>query len=174
MSRLLVAPARRAPAFLLALMLPGLACAQDKESNVGGAVDTEHIFGFTEGADIGEKGEKELESNTTGLLGKAGSYAVLLNETAFRYGVADGFRARACLQSGFLLTGKFDSRLEKKEASLDSDVSKRRAVCAHFRGIAWKSQRSGADCDKQSIVCRGGFVDRPHRLSLARSARRIR
>ena len=28
------------------------------------AIDTEHIFGFTEGADIGGKGERELENTT--------------------------------------------------------------------------------------------------------------
>ena len=38
---------------------------------------------------------------------------------------------RACLQSGFLLRGKFDSRLAKKEASFDSDMSERRTICAH-------------------------------------------
>src|SRR5260221_7342685 len=56
-------------------------------------VDTEHIFGFTEGDDIGSKGELELETTTTGLLGRPGSFTALNNETAVRYGVADGFRA---------------------------------------------------------------------------------
>ncbi|WP_233385366.1 hypothetical protein [Methylobacterium sp. C25] len=35
-------------------------------------VDTEHLFGFTEGSDIGGPGERELESETTGRLGKRG------------------------------------------------------------------------------------------------------
>jgi hypothetical protein len=41
-------------------------------------VDTEHLFGFTEGADIGRKGEREAESETIGRFGKAaGSYAAM-------------------------------------------------------------------------------------------------
>ena len=41
-------------------------------------VDTQFIFGFTMGADVGEVGEKEIESETVGRLGKKdGSYAAL-------------------------------------------------------------------------------------------------
>jgi len=64
-------------------------------------VDTEHIFGFTEGADIGAKGEKELETMFTGRFGKVGQYHGLENETAFRYGVADGFRVSAALLTAY-------------------------------------------------------------------------
>lgn len=54
--------------------------------------DTEHIFGFTEGTDIGEKGEKELESTNEALFGKPGRYVAIGNETAFRYVIVDSFR----------------------------------------------------------------------------------
>jgi len=54
--------------------------------------DTEHIFGFTEGADIGEKGEKELESGTVAAFGKPGSYLAIGNDTALRYVLTDTFR----------------------------------------------------------------------------------
>ena len=84
---------RGALLMLAALMLPTLAQAQVLGSNAPGAVDTEHIFGFAEGADIGEKGESELEITATGLAGKTGQYAGILNETALRYVVTDGFRA---------------------------------------------------------------------------------
>jgi hypothetical protein len=78
---------------LVALMLPCLAQAEDTASKEPEPVDTEHIFGFAEGADIGEKGERELEITATGLAGKTGQYAGILNETALRYVVTDGFRA---------------------------------------------------------------------------------
>jgi hypothetical protein len=69
-------------------------CAgSNSESSAGAAIDTEHIFGFAEGADIGEKGERELEITATSLIGKLGLYVGIQNETAFRYGVAEGFRA---------------------------------------------------------------------------------
>ena len=74
-------------------MLPSLAHARDTETSAPVAIDTEHIFGFAEGADIGEKGEKELEITATGLAGKLGQYVGVQNETALRYGVADDFRA---------------------------------------------------------------------------------
>jgi hypothetical protein len=78
---------------LVALMLPNLVQAQDSESIAPGTIDTEHIFGFAEGADIGAQGDRELEITATGLAGKLGQYAGIQNETALRYGVADGFRA---------------------------------------------------------------------------------
>jgi hypothetical protein len=56
-------------------------------------VDTEHIFGFTEGANIGGKGEKELENTTIGHFGRPGSFTVLTNEADFRYGLEEHFRA---------------------------------------------------------------------------------
>ena len=55
------------------MLLSSLALAQEKQA--GSNVDTEHIFGFTEGADIGDKGESELESITIGRLGKQGDFA---------------------------------------------------------------------------------------------------
>jgi hypothetical protein len=78
---------------MMVALIPSLAQAQDAESNAPQAIDTEHIFGFAEGADIGEKGESELEITATGLAGKPGQYTGVQNETALRYGVADGFRA---------------------------------------------------------------------------------
>jgi hypothetical protein len=56
------------------------------------AFEDEHIFGFTEGADIGGKGQKELESTFTSRFGKTGHYHALENETAFRFGIADNVR----------------------------------------------------------------------------------
>jgi hypothetical protein len=54
--------------------------------------DTEHIFGFTEGTDIGEKGEREFENTTIGSFGKTGSYSRMFNEAALRYVVTDNLR----------------------------------------------------------------------------------
>ncbi len=94
MGSLLPTSLHRAFLLLFALTLSSLAQAHDAQTGAGGeSVDTEHIFGFAEGADIGEKGERELEFTATGLVGKIGQYVGVTNETAFRYGVADGFRA---------------------------------------------------------------------------------
>src|ERR1700733_7927705 len=38
-------------------------------------IDTEHLFGFTIGSDVGEVGEREIESSATGRFGKqTGTY----------------------------------------------------------------------------------------------------
>jgi hypothetical protein len=76
-------------AALLLLPVP----AQAQEEQAGSSIDSEHIFGFTEGSDIGNKGEREIESATTGRLGRQGSFSVFTNETSFRYGVEQNFRA---------------------------------------------------------------------------------
>lgn len=59
-------------------------------------VDSEHIFGFTEGADIGKAGEREAESENIGHLGKsAGSYAALLQTDSVKILPIDNFRVSA-------------------------------------------------------------------------------
>ncbi len=84
---------RRLTALLPASLLwLGYAHADEAKTAGNKELDTEHIFGFTEGSDIGEKGSKELESTTIGRFGKPGSYSALENETAFRYVIADSFR----------------------------------------------------------------------------------
>lgn len=46
-----------------------------------GDVDTQFLFGFTQGADVGTFGEKEIESQTLGRFGKAdGSYTALTSQ----------------------------------------------------------------------------------------------
>jgi hypothetical protein len=75
------------------VILAALLSAAQAHEAARGDVDTEHIFGFTEGSDIGAKGEKELESTFTGRFGKPGHFAAIENDTAFRYGVSDAFRA---------------------------------------------------------------------------------
>jgi hypothetical protein len=63
-------------AFLPALALTPMAAR-------AGEVDTQFIFGFTMGADVGELGEREIESQTLGRFGKSGgSYAAI--ETQLR------------------------------------------------------------------------------------------
>ena len=58
-----------------------------------GGVDTEHLFGFTEGADIGAAGEKEVESDSTFRYGKqTGLFANASSELEFKYTAFQNFR----------------------------------------------------------------------------------
>ncbi len=73
----------------------GAGCARADEAARSGeheALDTEHIFGFTEGAYIGEKGEREIENTAVESFGKARGYSFFENETAYRYVFPDNIR----------------------------------------------------------------------------------
>jgi hypothetical protein len=71
---------RGLPSLRVALALacaPSLAAAEDDESLDAGqpespfyALDTKNLFGFLEGADVGEKGDRSLEFETTGSFGR--------------------------------------------------------------------------------------------------------
>lgn len=82
---------------LRAMRWDGKGFAEDEKRSI----DTEHIFGFTEGADVGAKGDIELESTFTSRFGRPGEYNVLQNETAARYVFAEGLRASFGLLSDF-------------------------------------------------------------------------
>jgi hypothetical protein len=75
-----------ATAFLAALALA---------SPVGSAiaVDTQFIFGFTMGADVGEAGEKEIEFQSFGRFGKAdGSYTAVQQQLRAEYSPVENLR----------------------------------------------------------------------------------
>lgn len=82
--------AYRSALILTMIALPNVGRADEPRPQ---AVDTEHIFGFTEGADIGGKGELEIENNLVGLLGRPRRFVAFDNETDLRYGVEEHFRA---------------------------------------------------------------------------------
>src|SRR5215470_497390 len=56
-------------------------------------VDTEHMFGFVEGSDIGDKGEREVVIDSTLRSGRsAGSFATTASELEFKYSAFQNFR----------------------------------------------------------------------------------
>jgi hypothetical protein len=66
------------------LLLPAAACAEQ--------VDTEHLFGFMIGADVGSLGEREFQSETTVGRGKAGAYRTLGQEFELEFVPARNIR----------------------------------------------------------------------------------
>jgi hypothetical protein len=59
----------------------------------GEGIDTEHLFGFMIGSDVGEKGEREFQSQTTGRFGKdGGRYRAGDQEFELEFVPADNFR----------------------------------------------------------------------------------
>jgi hypothetical protein len=58
-----------------------------------GDVDTQFIYGFTQGSDVGSVGEKEIESETIGRFGKAdGSYAAVTSQLRIEFTPSANFR----------------------------------------------------------------------------------
>ena len=56
-------------------------------------IDSEHIFGFTQGSDIGEKGDLEFETEPTAAIGKRfGKYFATAHGTLLKYNITDDFR----------------------------------------------------------------------------------
>src|ERR1700730_5947911 len=56
-------------------------------------IDTEHLFGFTIGTDVGSAGEREFQSQTTGRFSKiGGTYRAISHELELELVPADNFR----------------------------------------------------------------------------------
>lgn len=68
------------------------AWAQGDGSSADG-FETKHIFGFTEGTDVGDAGDKELEFTTTGSIGKrgGGGYNAFEQKGVFEGAASDRF-----------------------------------------------------------------------------------
>jgi hypothetical protein len=80
-------------ALLTVVSAPARADDDDKPSAAHNPlkVDTEHIFGFTEGGDIGEVGDKEIEKETSAHFGKrTGLYTASSSLFGFKYVPAEG------------------------------------------------------------------------------------
>jgi hypothetical protein len=79
-------PKQALAALVLLVSLPSSAAR-------AGDVDTQFIFGFTQGADVGELGEKEIESETVGRFAKTdGSFAVLTSNLRAEFVPYENFR----------------------------------------------------------------------------------
>lgn len=64
-------------------------------------VDTEHIFGFSMGSDIGKKGEIELEIENVGHFGRrSGSYTGIATLSQVKYTLTDDFRIAPGISTG--------------------------------------------------------------------------
>jgi hypothetical protein len=87
----------RVAALAMALLGCVTSCRADGgTAPIAGKVDTEHLFGFTEGTDIGAAGAKEVESDTTVRFGKqTGSFADTASEVEFKYTAFRNFRISA-------------------------------------------------------------------------------
>src|SRR5215468_6964276 len=102
----------------------GLAEAK-KAGDATGDVDSEHLFGFTEGSDIGERGEREFEADSTGRFGRqGGQYAAVATAFEVKYTPIDYFRFGASATvAAYAITGVpgFDDRQQLTFQELAGD-----------------------------------------------------
>jgi hypothetical protein len=84
-------------------------------------VDTEHLFGFTEGSDIGQAGERELESDTTLRSGKnTGAFNDTASELEFKYTAFESFRISAAATLAYYDIGGVAGMDDRRDATLQS------------------------------------------------------
>jgi hypothetical protein len=92
-----------------------------KHAHKTGEVDTEHMFGFTEGSDIGEAGEKELETDSTGRFGKpGGAYNNVATALEAKYSFSDQFRLSAVATVAYYDITGVDGIDDRRQGALQS------------------------------------------------------
>jgi len=108
--------------WLAGLAVAGSASAANREhAGKAGEVDTEHMFGFTEGSDIGEAGEKELETDSTGRFGKFdGSYNKVATALEAKYSFSDRFRVSAVATVAYYDIAGVSAFDDRRQAALQS------------------------------------------------------
>jgi len=95
--------------------------AAGKRADKTGEVDTEHMFGFTEGSDIVDAGEKELEADSTGRFGKlGGSYNTVATALEAKYSFSDRFRLSAVATVGYYDVTGVNAIDDRRQAALQS------------------------------------------------------
>ncbi|WP_424628376.1 hypothetical protein [Bradyrhizobium sp. SYSU BS000235] len=99
-----VTPARVVLALLAGMGMgePGEVRAEDRStSEAFWSVDSEHMFGFTVGSDIGSAGEIEIEGEQDSGFGKrAGRYYAAMNSLQLKYTATDSFRIAPHVEFG--------------------------------------------------------------------------
>jgi hypothetical protein len=95
--------------------------AAGKRSDKTVGVDTEHMFGFTEGSDIGEAGDKELETDSTGRFGKlSGSYNNVATALEAKYSFSEWFRLSADATVAYYNIAGVDGFDDRRQGTLQS------------------------------------------------------
>src|SRR5262249_49048586 len=137
------------------------------EAERSGEVDTEHMFGFTEGSDIGDKGEKELETDSTGRFGRlGGAYNNVATAFEAKYTLAESFRLSALATVAYYdISGgsELDDRRQggRSVGVVRSEISRVRSRTCAVRATfsvephwGFADDVSGAPADQQAAAFR--------------------
>jgi hypothetical protein len=116
-------PSRTMVLVLLAVLAAANAAhgAPAKRADKTAEVDTEHMFGFTEGSDIGEAGEKELEADSTGRFRRlGGSYSNVATALEAKYSLSDRLRLSAVATVAYYHIAGADGLDDRRQGALQS------------------------------------------------------
>lgn len=95
--------------------------AGGKSGAESAGMDTEHLFGFTEGTDIGAAGEREVELDSTFRSGKsAGSFSDTASEFEFKYTAFRNFRISASATFAYYDIAGVTGLDDRRQAALQS------------------------------------------------------
>jgi hypothetical protein len=95
--------------------------APAKRADKTAEVDTEHMFGFTKGSDIGEAGEKELEADSTGRFRRlGGSYSNVATALEAKYSLSDRSRLSAVATVAYYHIAGADGLDDRRQGALQS------------------------------------------------------
>src|SRR5262245_28644162 len=84
-------------------------------------VDTGHMFGFTDGSDVGAAGEKELETDSTSRFGKLGGcYNNVTTALEAKYSFSDRFRVSAVATVAYYDIAGVDGLDDRRRGALQS------------------------------------------------------
>ncbi len=104
---------------------------QEQAANPYYALDTKNLFGFLEGADVGEKGDRSLEFETTGSFGEAqGLYRSIEQEFIFENALTNSFG----LELGAHVLGQDIRRASELPDFVGVNFM---GVSAEFRYVVW-------------------------------------
>jgi hypothetical protein len=118
-------------------------------------LDTEHLFGVTEGSDIGEAGERELESDTTFRSGKnSGAFNTTASEVEFKYTAFENFRISAAAMLAYYDIGGV------------ADMDDRRQGSLQWARRCTRPRRSRADRPRTRGCATNGYIYRSFEIRL--------
>ncbi len=107
-------------AVLAAMLLPSLRVARAEESLVESEVETQFIFGFLRGADVGQAGEKEIEQQAMADPGKrGGAYSAIFDQFSLEFVPVTNFRFELSVPMAFHDIGAGAGLDRGRQAALD-------------------------------------------------------
>jgi hypothetical protein len=110
-------------AILAALVVAATAHAEETQASQRGLppIDSEHLFGFMIGTDVGEAGDREFEAETVGHVGKqSGSYQALFPALEYEWVPAENLRLSATATSAYHAIAGVPGLADRQQFALDA------------------------------------------------------